>query len=138
MFSGLGKSLSFFVFVALMPTTVALCDEASDKLIAARLAAIDGHYEKCARLSDEARRVSSAHWRAHQVYASCTVFAADAEKENITSQAYADRLQNAISALQFLLNTPGILIHNNQRQSVGFMITQLGKRIEASHAEMLQ
>lgn len=104
----------------------------ADKLVAARLAAVEGGYEECAKLSDQARRTRHAHWRAHQVYASCTVFAADAQKDagTIEPEGYAKRIRDAVGAMQLLIETPGLITGSNRRQSIYFMIEQLSKRAD--------
>ncbi|MEO1282449.1 MAG: hypothetical protein AAFV69_12025 [Pseudomonadota bacterium] len=100
-----------------------------DALLAARYAAVDGKFEECAKLADEARRSPRAVWRAHNVFATCEVFAADAVKDEIGPQAYVKRIQRAIDAFNFLLNTPGVLVAEDRRRSIRFMIDELDKRI---------
>lgn len=116
--------------------TAALVKQTSDKLIAARLAAIDGGYEKCASLSDSARRSPYSHWRAHQVFASCTVFDAEEKKKTLSAKSYAEKLESAVDALEFLIEAPGVLVHQNQRESVSFMIEEIGKKARAARAKV--
>jgi len=100
-----------------------------DALTKARLAAIEGGHEACARLADHARRQRDASWHAHHVFATCEVYAADDAKDEIGQDAYRKRIREAIGALQFLLNTPGILIYDQQRNSVELIVSELRKKI---------
>ncbi len=103
-----------------------------DKLSQARLSAIDGDHGTCARLSDEARRLPDSSWHAHHVFATCEVYDADAKRAEIGEVAYVERIKNAIGALEFLLNNPGLLTARSQRDSVGFIVEELNKRVVAS------
>lgn len=103
-----------------------------DKLSQARLSAIDGDHGTCARLSDEARRLPDSSWHAHHVFATCEVYDADAKRGEIGEAAYVVRIKRAISALEFLLNNPGLLTARSQRDSVGFIVEELNKRVVAS------
>ncbi|MEO1207249.1 MAG: hypothetical protein AAFV45_13055 [Pseudomonadota bacterium] len=100
-----------------------------DTLLKARYAAVDGRFEECAKLADQARRTPNAIWRAHNVFATCEVFAADAVKDEIGPDAYIKRIQSAIDAFQFLLQTPGVLVAEDRRRSIRFMIEELDKRV---------
>lgn len=106
-----------------------------DTLLQARFAAIDGRYEECAKLADEARRMPDAVWQAHNVFATCEVFAADAVKDTITPEAYVARIETAIGAFKFLLESPGVLVADDRRRSIAFMIDELHKRIDAVRAK---
>lgn len=101
----------------------------SHPLLAARFAGVEGRFEDCARLADEARRRADAYWRAHHVYATCETFAADAARERIGEEKYAARIRKAIDAFQFLLQTPGVVVASDRRRSISFMIDELEKRI---------
>ncbi|MEL7048189.1 MAG: hypothetical protein AAFO75_04360 [Pseudomonadota bacterium] len=109
----------------------AAASETADKdpLLAARFAAVDGNFEECSTLADIARRQPKAVWHAHNVYATCEVFAADAVKDKIGKDAYIKRIQNAIGAFEFLLNTPGVIVASDRRRSIQFMKQELHKRI---------
>lgn len=104
-----------------------------DTLSQARMAAIEGDHASCAKLADRARRQRDSVWQAHHVYATCQIYAIEAQRENISQEAYADGIAKAIDALQFLLNTPGLLVIQEQRSSVQFMVDELSKRIAAAH-----
>ncbi|MEM1371093.1 MAG: hypothetical protein AAGG72_02575 [Pseudomonadota bacterium] len=100
-----------------------------DPLLAARFAAVDGRFEACARLADKARRLPTAVWHAHQVYATCEVFAADEVRTEISADAYTERIGKAVDAFQFLLNTPGVIVASDRRRSIQFMVAELQKKI---------
>lgn len=102
---------------------------AGDLLTQARMAAVEGNHEKCASLADAARREPTAVWRAHHVYATCQIYVTEARKPDIAAAEYASELRKAIDALQFLLDTPGILVIQEQRASVELMVDELFKRI---------
>jgi hypothetical protein len=108
-------------------------DAGLDTLSQARMAAIEGDHAGCARLADRARRQRDAVWQAHHVYATCQIYAIEAQRERISQEKYANGITKAIDALQFLLATPGLLIIQEQRSSVQFMVDELNKRIAASH-----
>lgn len=107
----------------------------ADPLLQARFAAVDGRFEECAKLADEARRRPDAVWQAHNVFATCEVFAADAAKDTIGAEAYIKRIEAAIGALRFLLSSPGVLVAEDRRRSIGFMIEELDKRIAKARSE---
>lgn len=101
-----------------------------DTLSQARMAAIEGKHAACAELADAARRQPDAVWHAHHVFATCQIYATEAKRETISQAEYANGIHEAIDALQFLANTPGLLATEEQRASVQFMIEELLKRIE--------
>ncbi len=102
---------------------------ALDTLSQARLAAVEGDHAKCADLADKARRQPDAVWHAHHVYATCQIYAVEAQKEKLSTAEYDTGIAKAIDALQFLLDTPGLLVIQEQRASVEFMVEELGKRL---------
>jgi len=101
-----------------------------DTLSQARMAAIEGNHASCADLADKARREADAVWHAHHVYATCQIYATEARRAEISGTEYAEGINKAIDALQFLVNTPGLLATEEQRASVQFMMQELAKRIE--------
>lgn len=101
-----------------------------DTLSQARMAAIEGNHAACAELADKARREANAVWHAHHVYATCQIYATEARRATISKAEYADGINKAIDALQFLANTPGLLSTEEQRASVQFVVEELVKRIE--------
>ncbi len=100
-----------------------------DRLSQARLAAIEGDHVTCAKLADQARRQRDAVWHAHHVYATCQIYVVEARRDTISNEEYATGIEKAVDALQFLLDTPGLLVIQEQRASVQFMVEELGKRI---------
>ncbi len=115
--------LTIFVFLA-SPANAGL-----DKLSQARLAAVEGDHVTCAKLADQARRQRDAVWHAHHVYATCQIYVVEARRDTISIEEYAAGIENAVDALQFLLDTPGLLVIQEQRASVQFIVEELGKRI---------
>lgn len=107
---------------------------ALDTLSKARLAAVDGDHAACAELADKARRLPDSVWHAHHVYATCQIYAVEARKDSITPAQYVDGIAKAIDALRFLLDTPGLLVFQEQRASVEFMVEELAKRIDVARA----
>lgn len=103
--------------------------ETRDPLLAARFAGVEGRFEDCAKLADEARRRRDAYWRAHHVYATCETFAADEARDRIGPEAYIERIEKAVDAFRFLLETPGVVVASDRRRSISFMIDELVKRI---------
>ncbi|KUO57196.1 MAG: hypothetical protein APF80_04220 [Alphaproteobacteria bacterium BRH_c36] len=101
-----------------------------DILSQARMAAIAGNHASCADLADKARRQPDAVWHAHHVYATCQIYAMEARRATISKREYAKGINKAIDALQFLVNTPGLLATEEQRASVLFVMEELAKRIE--------
>ena len=79
----------------------------TDHATAAFLAQRDGNYAACASNADKARRESGANYTIHRLFAACTVNAAEADRKTIGEAAYADRLTEAVAALQLLRTTPG-------------------------------
>lgn len=110
-------------------------EQARDPLLAARFAAVDGKFEECAKLADEARRKPDAVWQAHNVFATCEVFAADAVRDEIGPEAYVKRIEAALGAFRFLLASPGVLVAEDRRNSIGFMIVELEKRIASAQPQ---
>jgi len=108
----------------------AIANAGLDTLSQARMAAIEGKHASCAELADQARREPDAVWHAHHVYATCQIYAVEAQREQITQAEYASGINKAIDALQFLANTPGLLATEEQRASIQFMVQELVKRIE--------
>lgn len=133
------RFLANALVVALMAGTLmaplALAENVQrDPLLEARFAAVDGKFEDCAKLADQARRLPNAIWRAHNVFATCEVFAADAVKDQIGAEAYAKRIGKAVDAFNFLLSTPGVLVAEDRRRSIRYMIEELDKRIADARA----
>ncbi len=110
-----------------LSTTVA--NSGLDTLTQARLAAVQGDHVTCAKLADQARRQRDAVWRAHQIYATCQIYVVEARRDTISDEEYAQGIEKAADALQFLLVTPGLLVNQEQRASVQFIVEELGKRI---------
>lgn len=130
-FFSVAVMVAFAAGMGLLPglQTVGAVAQELDKLSQARLAAIDGDHATCARLADEARRMPDSSWHAHHVFATCEVYDADAKRAEIGDAAYKGRIEHAISALQFLLDNPGLLVMQEQRSSVQFIVEELTKRI---------
>lgn len=101
----------------------------TDVLTRARMAAVDGDHLTCARLADEARKQPGADGRVHHLYATCQAFAAEARRPELSDAEYAEELGKAITVYQFLLRTPGLLSHLEERASVEFIIEELQGRI---------
>lgn len=101
----------------------------TDILTKARMAAVDGDHVTCARLADEARKQPGAEGRVHHLYATCQAFAAEARRSDLSDTEYASELGKAISVYQFLLRTPGLLPHMEERASVEFIVEELQGRI---------
>lgn len=106
-----------------------------DVLSQARMAAIEGQHAKCAELADKARREQNAVWHAHHVYATCKIYATEAAKDKISNADYVAGIQDAIDSFKFLVETPGLLVSEEQRGSVYFMIEELNKRIAPAEKE---
>lgn len=111
---------------------LALAQDGADDLIKARLAAVEGDHATCARLADKARRLPNAVWQAHQLYASCQAFAIEAQRDKISVGEYISGLNKSIDALQFLLETPGLINSEEQRGSIQFVIQEFEKRIASA------
>jgi len=105
-----------------------------DPLTKARLSAVEGDHETCARLSDQARRMPDASWHAHHVFATCEVFDADAKRDEIGDEAWVKRINRAIDAFGFLLSSPGLLVRQEQRSSVQLIVDELTERIARAEA----
>lgn len=101
----------------------------TDIVSKARMAAVEGDHVTCARLADEARSQPGAGGRVHHLYATCQAFAADARRSELSDAEYAAELGKAIAAYRFLLSTPGLLPHLEQRASVEFVVEELEARI---------
>ncbi|MCH9808863.1 MAG: hypothetical protein K0U74_14135 [Alphaproteobacteria bacterium] len=124
------SALLMAVATAQTPATAA-----PDQLSQARMAAIDGDHGKCAQLADKARRQKTAVWQAHHVYATCQIYATEARKDKISKSEYADGINKAVDALKFILDTPDILVNEEHRASVLFLINEMDKRITARSGE---
>lgn len=120
-------SLTLIAILAATGTAAGL-----DTLSQARMAAVEGDHKTCAELADKARRQPDAVWHAHQVYATCQIYAIEAQRDALSREEYADGIAKAVDALQFLLDTPGLLVFQEQRDSVQFMVEELSKRIAAA------
>lgn len=101
----------------------------ANPLMEARMAAVDGDHAKCAKLADKARRIRGATWHAHRVYASCTVFAADARKKELGAAAYKAEIKKAVDALKLLFNTPDIYMQQDTANGIRLMVDELSKRL---------
>ena len=109
--------------------SITIANAGLDTLSQARMAAVQGEHATCAKLADQARRKRDAVWHAHHVYATCQIYAVEADRQAPSDDEYATGIEKAVDALRFLLNTPGLLVIQEQRASVEFMVEQLGKRI---------
>ena len=118
--------------LVVMTGTVPVMAQQLDKLSRARIAATEGDHATCAKLADEARRQPNTIWRAHQVFAACEVYDADDKRAEIGDAAWAKRINNAIGALRLLLQTPGLLVMQEQRSSVEFIVEELLKKVASA------
>ena len=109
--------------------SITIANAGLDTLSQARMAAVQGEHATCAKLADQARRKRGAVWHAHHVYATCQIYAVEADRQALSDDEYASGIKKAVDALRFLLNTPGLLVIQEQRASVEFMVEELGKRI---------
>jgi hypothetical protein len=109
--------------------SITIANAGLDTLSQARMAAVQGDHATCAQLADQARRERDAVWHAHHVYATCQIYAVEADRQALSDDEYATGIEKAVDALRFLLNTPGLLVIQEQRASVEFMVKELGKRI---------
>ena len=109
--------------------SITIANAGLDTLSQARMAAVQGEHATCAKLADQARRKRGAVWHAHHVYATCQIYAVEADRQALSDDEYATGIEKAVDALRFLLNTPGLLVIQEQRASVEFMVEELGKRI---------
>lgn len=114
--------------------TVTPASAGTDTVTRARMAAVNGDHATCAKLAGEARRLPGADGRVHHLYATCQTFAADAKRAELSDATYAAELEKAIEAYQFLLSTPGLLPHLEERASVEFIVEELQSRIAKAPA----
>jgi len=119
----------FLTFSTGLLLSITIANAGLDTLSQARMAAVQGEHATCAKLADQARRKRDAVWHAHHVYATCQIYAVEADRQALSDDEYATGIEKAVDALRFLLNTPGLLVIQEQRASVEFMVEQLGKRI---------
>lgn len=123
------KIWHFFTVLAAVVLSATAANSGLDTLSQARLAAVQGDHVTCAKLADQARRQRDSVWHAHHVYATCQIYVVEARRETISGEEYAQGIEKAVDALQFLLDTPGLLVIQEQRASVQFMVEELDKRI---------
>ena len=119
----------FLTFSTGLLLSITIANAGLDTLSQARMAAVQGEHATCAKLADQARRKRDAVWHAHHVYATCQIYAVEADRQALSDDEYATGIEKAVDALRFLLNTPGLLVIQEQRASVEFMVKELGKRI---------
>lgn len=103
---------------------------ASDLLVEARLAAIDGNHRRCADLADQARNQSGANWQAHNIYASCLALDAEKQKPDIGAEHYKAQILKAIRVFEELATGELELLSRN-RMRFAQMAIELRKRLKS-------
>ncbi|MEQ8826111.1 MAG: hypothetical protein RIC14_17220 [Filomicrobium sp.] len=120
------------VLALLISAGTTFAQNGPDDLTKARLAAVEGDHVTCAKLADKARRQPNTVWQAHQVFASCQAYVMEAKREKIPAADYISGLSQSVDALQFLLETPGLVNNNEQRASIMFVIEEFERRIQSA------
>ncbi|MEO1205883.1 MAG: hypothetical protein AAFV45_06080 [Pseudomonadota bacterium] len=120
---------SVCAMLPLASPVVAGITRATDHATSAFLAQRDGDYASCAKHADKARRQTGANYTLHRLYAACTVNAADEARKDIGDTAYADRLTEAVDALQLLRSTPGAYHQPKADNVINLTIKDLEARI---------
>ncbi|MDX2287949.1 MAG: hypothetical protein NW217_03920 [Hyphomicrobiaceae bacterium] len=105
-----------------------------DPLTDAQLAQAAGKLDECAARADVARRAPQNTYHAHRLFASCTVFAADAALKDgrIDLTAYRSKLGEAIAALDLILHTPGAQHQPGAGGIIALMLEQLKAKLDAA------